>query len=132
MPIPPPSPTPSSTDHHPHSPSPSHCRTTLSDFASAIFGQDPNWGRIACAAGYAGPKFDVNDLSIELGPTKLMASGQPLPFDAAEASEYLKAKIDARGTVDIRVVVGSGEGFGVAWGCDLSYDYVKINAEYTT
>ena len=99
---------------------------------SAIFGQDPNWGRIACAAGYAGPKFDVNSLDIALGETKLMEKGQPLPFDAEAASAYLKAQIDVRGVVQIHVKVGEGHGAGVAWGCDLSYDYVKINAEYTT
>ena len=94
--------------------------------------QDPNWGRIACAAGYAGPEFDVNMLDIALGETELMAKGQPLAFDAAEASGYLKQKIESRGVVEVDVKVGEGPGQGVAWGCDLSYDYVKINAEYTT
>ncbi|QDZ23266.1 arginine biosynthesis bifunctional protein ArgJ [Chloropicon primus] len=106
--------------------------TTSSLTKSAIFGQDPNWGRIAAAAGYAGPEFDVEMLDIKLGATKLMEKGQPLEFDAAAASAYLKSQIDVRGTVDICVVVGDGPGSGVAWGCDLSYDYVKINAEYTT
>ena len=99
---------------------------------SAIFGQDPNWGRIAAAAGYAGPSFDVDMLDIELGETKLMEKGQPLAFDAAKASAYLKSKIDKRGVVDIYVKIGDGSESGIAWGCDLSYDYVKINAEYTT
>ncbi len=63
---------------------------------SAIFGQDPNWGRIAAAAGYAGPHFDVNALDIDLGETKLMEKGQPLAFDAGEASAYLKDQIGKR------------------------------------
>ena len=106
---------------------------------SAIFGQDPNWGRIAAAAGYAGPAFDIDRLGLTLGggggnepAFALMADGQPLPFDAAEASAYLKRQKEARGTVHIALALGGGEGEGLAWGCDLSYDYVRINAEYTT
>ena len=106
--------------------------TSSSLVKSAIFGQDPNWGRIAAAAGYAGADFEVDMLDIELGETKLMEKGQPLEFDAAKASVYLKSHIESRGVVDIYVKVGDGSASGVAWGCDLSYDYVKINAEYTT
>ena len=106
--------------------------TSSSLVKSAIFGQDPNWGRIAAAAGYAGAQFDVEKLDIALGETKLMEKGQPLEFDAAKASAYLKSKIEERGVVDIWTRVGNGPASGVAWGCDLSYDYVKINAEYTT
>jgi glutamate N-acetyltransferase/amino-acid N-acetyltransferase len=106
--------------------------TSSSLVKSAIFGQDPNWGRIAAAAGYAGAHFDVEKLNIALGDTKLMEKGQPLEFDAGKASAYLKAKIEERGVVDIWTRVGDGPAAGVAWGCDLSYDYVKINAEYTT
>ena len=61
-----------------------------------------------------------------------MRDGQPLDFDAQAASQYLKATTAEHGTVAVAVVVGSGPGSGQAWGCDLSYDYVKINAEYTT
>ena len=61
-----------------------------------------------------------------------MTAGQPLPFDAKEASTYLKETCAVHGTVNINVSVGTGPGKGTAWGCDLSYDYVKINAEYTT
>jgi glutamate N-acetyltransferase/amino-acid N-acetyltransferase len=99
---------------------------------AAVFGHDPNWGRIACAAGYAGVDFDANDLAIDLGPVPLMKAGQPLDFDAGVASAYLKARCAEHGTVEVAVSLGSGPGEGVAWGCDLSYDYVKINAEYTT
>jgi glutamate N-acetyltransferase / amino-acid N-acetyltransferase len=103
---------------------------------AAIFGHDPNWGRIAMAAGKAGIPFDQNNLAVSLGDIPLMAFGQPLTFDRAAASNYLKAATQGEylktDTVLISVSVGNGNGTGVAWGCDLSYDYVKINAEYTT
>lgn len=103
---------------------------------SAIFGRDPNWGRIAAAAGRAGVSFDQDYLRVELGDILLMNYGQPLAFDREAASNYLKEAAAGdylkSDTVLISVSVGSGTGAGVAWGCDLSYDYVKINAEYTT
>ncbi|GAX85732.1 hypothetical protein CEUSTIGMA_g13147.t1, partial [Chlamydomonas eustigma] len=99
---------------------------------AAIYGHDPNWGRIAAAAGYSGVQFDQNDLGVQLGSIKLMEKGQPLPFDKAAANKYLKDTCGIHGTVKIFVTVGKGTGTGMAWGCDLSYDYVKINAEYTT
>jgi glutamate N-acetyltransferase/amino-acid N-acetyltransferase len=103
---------------------------------SAIFGRDPNWGRIAAAAGRAGVPFEQENLQIKLGNFLMLENGQPLPFDRAAASTYLKQA--AKGaylqedTVLISVNVGNGHGVGKAWGCDLSYDYVRINAEYTT
>lgn len=99
---------------------------------AAVYGRDPNWGRIACATGYAGVDFDPNKLCITLGSIQLMTNGQPLPFDRAEASAYLKMAGEVHGTVEILISIGSGPGSSKAWGCDLSYDYVKINAEYTT
>lgn len=99
---------------------------------AAVYGRDPNWGRIACAAGYAGIPFNPNELCICLGGILLMDGGQPLPFDRAAASAYLREAGEIHGTVEIHISVGSGQGSGRAWGCDLSYDYVKINAEYTT
>lgn len=99
---------------------------------AAIFGHDPNWGRLAAAAGYSGIQFDQNDLGVRLGGTTLMEKGQPLAFDAKAASTYLKETCAKHGTVNIYVTVGKGPGTGMAWGCDLSYDYVKINADYTT
>ncbi len=109
---------------------------------SAIFGRDPNWGRIAAAAGRAGVPFEQENLQIKLGDFLMLENGQPLPFDCAAASAYLKQiaansflpnnsqRVD--NPVIIAVSVGNGHGAGKAWGCDLSYDYVKINAEYTT
>lgn len=103
---------------------------------SAIFGRDPNWGRIAAAAGRAGITFHQEDLQIRLGDFCLMDRGQPLAFDRQAASHYLKqadgGKYLQEDTVLISVCLGNGSGTGTAWGCDLSYDYVKINAEYTT
>jgi len=99
---------------------------------SAVFGHDPNWGRLACAAGYAGVPFEQDDLRIQMGPHVLMEDGQPLGFDATTVSGYMKDTTGVHGTVVIGVKVGAGPGAGTAWGCDLTYDYVKINAEYTT
>jgi glutamate N-acetyltransferase / amino-acid N-acetyltransferase len=103
---------------------------------SAIFGRDPNWGRIAAAAGRAGVKFYQDELTIKLGDILLMENGQPLPFDRAAASEYIKQAAAGEyltgDTVSISVCIGAGSGISVAWGCDLTYKYVEINAEYTT
>jgi glutamate N-acetyltransferase/amino-acid N-acetyltransferase len=105
-------------------------------FKSAVFGRDPNWGRIAAAAGRAGVPFEQDHLRVQLGDFLLMDKGQPLPFDRAAASAYMKQASEGeylkQDTVLVSVSVGSGSGSGMAWGCDLSYDYVKINAEYTT
>ena len=103
---------------------------------SAVFGRDPNWGRIAAAAGRAGVKFHQDELSIHLGDIALMKNGQPLDFDRQAASEYLKQAAAGEylvgDTVLISVVIGVGSGKSIAWGCDLTYKYVEINAEYTT
>ena len=103
---------------------------------SAVFGRDPNWGRIAGAAGRAGVSFEQDNLSIKLGDFLMMENGQPLEYDRQAASEYMKTASNGAylkdDTVLISVNVGNGEGNATAWGCDLSYDYVKINAEYTT
>jgi len=104
---------------------------------SAIFGRDPNWGRIAAAAGRAGVDFDESELDIFLGPHQMMKSGQPVEYDTEAASKYMfdasKAEyMSGEDSVVITLSIGRGSGSGTAWGCDLSYDYVKINAEYTT
>jgi glutamate N-acetyltransferase / amino-acid N-acetyltransferase len=103
---------------------------------AAIFGRDPNWGRISAAAGRAGIPFEQNELEIKLGNFLMMQNGQPQVFDRPSASDYLKQAAAGaylqEDTVLISVSIGNGSGSGKAWGCDLSYDYVKINAEYTT
>ena len=103
---------------------------------SAVFGRDPNWGRIAAAAGRAGVKFHQDELNIKLGEMVLMQNGQPQSFDRQAASDYLKQAAAGEylkeDTVLISVNIGVGSGESVAWGCDLTYKYVEINAEYTT
>ena len=102
----------------------------------AVHGRDPNWGRIVAAAGRAGVAFDPQAVALWLGEHQLMAAGQPLAFDRPAASAYLKARAAgaylADDTVAIRLRVGDGSGSGLAWGCDLSDQYVRINADYTT
>ncbi|XP_061339451.1 arginine biosynthesis bifunctional protein ArgJ, chloroplastic isoform X3 [Gastrolobium bilobum] len=99
---------------------------------AAVYGRDPNWGRIAAAAGYSGVSFHQNLLRVELGDILLMDAGEPQLFDRGAASSYLRKAGETHDTVRIQISVGNGPGRGQAWGCDLSYDYVKINAEYTT
>jgi glutamate N-acetyltransferase/amino-acid N-acetyltransferase len=107
----------------------------------AVHGRDPNWGRIVAAAGRAGVAFDPAAVALWLGAHQLMAAGQPLAFDRPAASTYLQAcaagaYLGGPGpegdTVQIRLVVGSGPASATAWGCDLSDQYVRINADYTT
>lgn len=102
----------------------------------AIHGRDPNWGRIVAAAGRAGVPFDPEAVALWLGEHQLMAAGQPLTFDRPAASAYMRERAAGAylldDTVRIRLVVGEGPGEGCAWGCDLSDQYVRINADYTT
>ncbi|MCI0462723.1 MAG: bifunctional glutamate N-acetyltransferase/amino-acid acetyltransferase ArgJ [Gemmataceae bacterium] len=95
---------------------------------TALFGADPNWGRIVSAAGYAGVSFEEKDLSLWLGDTLLYRAGTPQPFDAAAASAYMKGHRDLLLRLDFTL----GSGRCTFWTCDLTYDYVRLNAEYTT
>jgi glutamate N-acetyltransferase / amino-acid N-acetyltransferase len=95
---------------------------------TAIFGADPNWGRICSAAGYAGVPFAETDLSLKLNGMPLYVRGVPLPFDAAAASRHLKDHRDVR----IELTLTLGAGHCRFWTCDLTYDYVRLNADYTT
>jgi glutamate N-acetyltransferase/amino-acid N-acetyltransferase len=95
---------------------------------TAIFGGDPNWGRIVSAAGYAGVAFEEEHLSLWLGDILLYRAGSPQPFDAAAASAYLKKNR----AIDLRLLFTLGLGSCTFWTCDLTYDYVRLNAEYTT
>ncbi|CAI3259007.1 bifunctional glutamate N-acetyltransferase/amino-acid acetyltransferase ArgJ [Enterococcus cecorum] len=94
---------------------------------SAIFGQDPNWGRILCALGYSGIDFDSNQIEIYLEDTLVFAFGVPTDFSADQLSEKLK-----QAEITIKVNMHDGVAQGKAWGCDLTYGYVKINALYHT
>lgn len=95
---------------------------------TAVFGADPNWGRIVSAAGYAGVSFRDEDLSLWLGDMPLYAAGTPLPFDAALASAYLKHNRDI--LLRLRFTLGSGS--CTFYTCDLGYEYIRLNADYTT
>lgn len=95
----------------------------------AIHGQDPNWGRIVTAAGNAGVDFDINATSLSLGPVVVFEMGRPLP--EALTDPRLKPTLAAKALI-AELRVGSGPGRGHMIGCDLSAQYVRINADYTT
>ncbi|NLZ84059.1 MAG: bifunctional glutamate N-acetyltransferase/amino-acid acetyltransferase ArgJ, partial [Clostridiales bacterium] len=96
---------------------------------TAIFGSDANWGRILCAMGYAGVDFDPDlvDLYVEseYGKLKLVENGMATDYSEELASKILSAK-EVRAKADMK----TGKETATAWGCDLTYDYVKINADY--
>jgi glutamate N-acetyltransferase/amino-acid N-acetyltransferase len=93
----------------------------------AVNGGDPNWGRIICAAGSAGVKLNPEKLSCKLGAMTVFANGAPKKFNASKAAEII-SQIEHTITVDL----GAGKSSGFCWGCDLSKEYVKINADYHT
>ncbi|MHB1423283.1 MAG: bifunctional ornithine acetyltransferase/N-acetylglutamate synthase [Gemmataceae bacterium] len=95
---------------------------------TAIHGCDPNWGRIVSAAGYAGVEFAEEDLSLWLGDLLLYHAGMPQPFDAGTASAYLKRERHVQ--LRLRFTLGSGR--CTFWTCDLTREYIRLNAEYTT
>jgi glutamate N-acetyltransferase / amino-acid N-acetyltransferase len=94
---------------------------------SAIFGTDANWGRIICATGYSGANIDPETIDISIGNIQTLKDGMPIPFSEEEATNYLATE-----NITIFVDLHVGDGFGKAWGCDLTYDYVRINAGYRT
>ena len=103
---------------------------------TAIHGSDPNWGRIIAALGRAGIFFDISEVQLWIGPYELFSNGTPLDFDRQTVSNFMKARLKGQYLIDdlisIRLRVGLGKGSGTAWGCDLSDQYVRINADYTT
>jgi len=94
---------------------------------TALFGGDPNWGRIAAAAGRAGAELDLENLRLWIGDLLVLDGGTATDYSVREAEAAV-----AGDTVKIRLAAGVGEASWTAWTCDLSYDYVKINAEYHT
>jgi glutamate N-acetyltransferase/amino-acid N-acetyltransferase len=94
---------------------------------SAVFGEDANWGRVLVALGYSGAEFDSTKVDLWLGDVQMMAAGTGLGFDEAAAALVLKEK-----RVVFTADLHSGEAEATAWGCDLTYDYVKINGDYRT
>lgn len=93
---------------------------------TAVHGADPNWGRIAAAAGRSGVSFDPDRMRIRIGEVPVY-DGRPLDFDDARARRILR-----RAIVPLVLDLLAGNGTGTAWGCDLSAEYVAINSEYTT
>lgn len=94
---------------------------------TAIYGADANWGRIIGAIGQGQPAIDPSSVDIAIGPIVMLKDSVPLAFSEEEAKEYL-----SNSAIQITVNLHQGAGIGKAWGCDLSYDYVKINASYRT
>lgn len=100
-------------------------------FKAAMFGEDANWGRVLCAIGYAQADFDINkvdvDLKSEKGVVSVCRNGSGIEFSEEKASEILSSD-----EIQILVNLNDGEESATAWGCDLTYDYVKINGDYRT
>ncbi len=98
-------------------------------FKCAVFGEDANWGRILCAIGYAEAEFDINKVDVDIASSKgtvaVCRNGAGVPFSEEEAAVILS---DDEILINIELNAGNTE--AKAWGCDLTYDYVKINGDY--
>ena len=98
---------------------------------AAMFGADANWGRVLCAIGYSGADVDVNRIGVRFasaaGEIEVCENGAGVPF-----SEELAKAILTEDEIVIGVSLGAGACEATAWGCDLTYDYVKINGDYRT
>jgi len=98
---------------------------------AAMFGEDANWGRVLCAIGYSGADVDVDKVGVSFhsaaGDVEVCRDGAGVPF-----SEELASRVLHEGEIDILVSLGDGSGSATAWGCDLSYEYVRINGDYRT
>ncbi len=98
---------------------------------AAMFGADANWGRVLCAIGYSGAEVDVTKIGVTFssaaGSIEVCKDGAGVPFSEEEAKKILSEH-----EIGIELTLGDGDGEAVAWGCDLTYDYVKINGDYRT
>ena len=98
---------------------------------AAMFGADANWGRVLCAIGYSGADVDVNRIDVafrsQKGTVAVCENGAGIPFSEDEAKQIL-----LQPEIEILVELNAGEAASTAWGCDLTYDYVKINGDYRT
>ena len=94
---------------------------------TAIFGQDPNWGRILAAIGYAGSDISVDNIDIWIEGIPVMQASSPVAFDPEDTRDAMAGEL-----LTLTIDLHDGEAEAQAWGCDLSYDYVKINALYRT
>lgn len=92
---------------------------------TAVFGCDANWGRVIAAIGYSGAAVNPNTITIKIGEHVVVTNGEPVVFSEELVMLYLKQP-----EVKIHVDLNNGNGKGIAWGCDLTYDYVQINASY--
>jgi len=96
---------------------------------AACFGADANWGRVLCALGYSGAEFDPAQTGVRFksaaGEITVCANGEAVPFSEERAKAILSAE-----EIEILIGVGGGSGGASVWGCDLTYDYVKINGDY--
>ena len=94
---------------------------------TAVYGADPNWGRVLCALGYSGAEVDERRVDLCIGDVWLMRGGEIQAFDR-------QAGVRALSEQDVKVAVNLnlGSGRGIAWGCDLTEGYVEINGKYTT
>ena len=100
-------------------------------FKAAMFGADANWGRVLCAIGYAGADVDVMKVGVcfrsKKGSVVVCENGAGVEFSEEKAKEIL-----LESEIEVLITLGDGDGKAVAWGCDLTYDYVKINGDYRT
>lgn len=98
---------------------------------AAMFGADANWGRVLCAVGYSGADVDINKVDVDFvsasGKVEVCRNGAGIEF-----SEEVAKKVLSENEIYINISIGSGDAFAVARGCDLTYDYVKINGDYRT
>ena len=98
---------------------------------AAMFGADANWGRVLCAIGYSKAKVDVNKIDVSFksnkGEIPVCVNGAGIEFSEEKAKEILLEEV-----IEILINLNSGEASSTAWGCDLTYDYVKINGDYRT
>ena len=105
------------------------CSSSL--LKAAVFGADANWGRVLCAMGYSGAVFDPETVDVqfrsEQGQIGVCRAGRALSFSEQTAKEILQAS-----AIEILIDVHDGSGEATAWGCDLTYEYVRINGDYRT
>ena len=94
---------------------------------SAIHGNDPNWGRVVCAAGYSGADLDVSKVSFFINDVAIMEGGTPIPFHRESVIAIM-----SREEVALTVTLGMGGHEATAWGCELTEEYVVFNSAYTT
>ena len=104
-------------------------RTVVSSplLKAAVYGCDPNWGRVVAALGRSGAKVEEKTLDVYMGTTRVLKAGTPQPFDDAAVAKYLKSE-----EVSITANLNLGMASATAWGCDLTEEYVRINSQYTT